>query len=159
MGRYLAVMLLIASFSIANAQDQPPEPPMKRPAPHMDRMNKEEIMTRLKLTDDQKKQVKDLKFETDKKAIALRSTLALSKLELGKLLTSEAPDKGAIEKQINEVASNEAAVHANRLNGWFEVNSILTPEQQKEWRKVLRNAAMDQMGNERPGRMHPQHRP
>jgi Spy/CpxP family protein refolding chaperone len=149
-------MLLVACFGVANAQDTPPEPPMKKPMAHMDREN---FMAKLKLTDDQKKQMKDLKFETDKKAIDLRSKLAMSKLELGKLLSSDAPDKDAIEKKINEVASNEAAVHTNRLDGWFEANKILTPEQQKEWRQVLRNAAMEQMESEHSERMEHRHRP
>ncbi len=139
-------MLVVALVGISNAQEQPPEPPMKKPMSHMD---KENPMAKLKLTDEQKKQMKELKFETDKKAIELRSQLALSKLELGRLLTSEAPDKDAIEKKINEVAANEIALHINKLNAWFEANKFLTPEQQKEWRKVLRAEAMERMEHAR----------
>ena len=156
MRQYFAVVLLVACFGVANAQDNPQEPPMKKPTSHM---NKENFMAKLNLTDAQKKQLKDLKFETDKRAIDLRSKLALSKLELGKLLSSEAPDKDAIEKKISEVASNEAAVHTNRLDGWFEANKILTPEQQKDWRKVLRIAAMEHMENEHSERMEHGQRP
>jgi Spy/CpxP family protein refolding chaperone len=146
MKKYLVAMLVVALFGISNAQEQSSEPPMKRPMSHMD---KENPMAKLKLTDEQKKQMKELKFETDKKAIELRSKSALSKLELGRLLASDAPDKDAIEKKINEVAANETALHINKLDGWFEANKFLTPEQQKEWRKVLRAEAMERMGHTR----------
>jgi len=154
--QFFAVILVLACFGIGYAQDPSPDPSMKKPMSHM---KKEDFMAKLKLTDDQKKQMKELKFETDKKAIDLRSKLELSRLELSKLLSSDTPDKDAIEKQINEVAANETAVHMNRLDGWFEANKILTPEQQKQWRKVLREAAMAQMGKERSERRNEHHRP
>jgi Spy/CpxP family protein refolding chaperone len=144
MKTYLVAMLVVALVGISNAQEQPSAPPMKKPMSHMGRENP---MAKLKLTDEQKKQMKELKFETDKKAIELRSKLALSKLELKRLLTSDAPDKEAIEKELNEVAANGTALHMNKLDGWFAANKFLTPEQQKTWREVLRAEAMQQMGN------------
>ncbi|MGA7159507.1 MAG: Spy/CpxP family protein refolding chaperone [Bacteroidota bacterium] len=145
MKKYLVVMLVVALTGIIKAQEPSHEQPMKRPMEHMGKTN---FLAKLKLTDEQKKQMKDLKYETDKKAIELRSKLALSKLELGRLLSSDAPDKDAIEKQINEVAANETALHVNKLDGWFEANKILTPEQQKEWREVLRAEAREHMGED-----------
>jgi Spy/CpxP family protein refolding chaperone len=156
MRNYLLAILIVALVGITNAQEHPSEPPMKKPMSHM---GKENPFARLKLTDEQKKQMKELRFETDKKAIEIRSKLALSKLELGRLLTSDAPDKDAIEKKINEVAANETALHMNKLDGWFEANKLLTPEQQKEWREVLRAAAMKQMGHERFEGMNHRQRP
>lgn len=149
MKKYFVAMLIIALVGISNAQEQPSEPPMKKPMPHMGQMGKDNPMAKLKLTDEQKKQMKELKFETAKKAIELRSKLALSKLELGRLLASDAPDRDAIEKKINEVAANETALHINKLDGWFEANKFLTPEQQKEWREVLRAESMKHMQHER----------
>jgi Spy/CpxP family protein refolding chaperone len=156
MKKYFVAMLVVALFGISNAQEQPSEPPMKKPMSHM---GKENPMAKLKLTDEQKKQMKELKFETDKKAIELRSQLALSKLELGRLLASDAPDRDAIEKKINEVAANETALHINKLDGWFEANKFLTPEQQKEWRKVLRAASEKHMEQERHEGMDHRERP
>lgn len=143
MKKYLVAMLIVSFIGIGNAQEHPSEPPMKRPMEHM---RKENPMAKLKLTDEQKKQMKEIKYETDKKAIELRSTLALSKLELGRLISSDAPDKDAIEKQINDVAANETALHINKLEGWFKANTLLTPEQQKVWREILRAESMKQMG-------------
>ena len=103
--------------------------------------------------------MKELKFETDKKAIELRSQLALSKLELGRLLASDAPDRDAIEKKINEVAANETALHINKLDGWFEANKFLTPDQKKEWREVLRAESRKHMEQERHEGMGHRERP
>jgi Spy/CpxP family protein refolding chaperone len=155
MKKYLVAMLIVAFVGIINAQEQPPKPSMKPPMPHM---GMDHFLAKLKLTDEQKKQMKDLKFETEKKAIDLRSTLALSKLELGRLLTADAPDKDAIEKKINEVAANETALHMNKLEGWFEANKLLTPEQQKVWREVLRTEAMKHMKDEHFEGMDHRHR-
>jgi len=155
MKKYLVAMLIVAFVGIINAQEQPPEPSMKKPMPHM---GMDHLLAKLKLTDEQKKQMKELKFETEKKAIALRSTLALSKLELGRLLTADAPDKDAIEKKINEIAANETALHMNKLDGWFEANKLLTPEQQIVWRKVLRTEAMKHMKDEHFEGMDHRHR-
>jgi Spy/CpxP family protein refolding chaperone len=156
MKRYLVALLVttFVGFGYAHAQDEPPGPPMHRP--HMDRGD---IFAKLELTDDQKEQMKNLKFDTEKKEIELRSKLALSKLELGRLVMSEAPDKAAIEKRINEVAVNESALKINKLNGWFEANKNLTPEQQKVWREFLHTQVMKAAARERKENMCREPRP
>ena len=148
MKRY-AVALLIATI-VGNgftwAQDDPPGPPMHRSMSHMDRAD---IGATLKLTDEQRDQMKNVRFETDKKDIELRSKLALSRLELGRLVMSENPDKAAIEKKMNESSANESALKLNKLNGWFEVNKNLTPEQQKIWRNFLRTEVIKRAVHDR----------
>jgi len=150
--RKFFVALLVATFVSAGstlAQENPPDPPRKAPMPGM---VKPDIFAKLKLSDEQKEQLKNIRFETQKKEIELRSKLALSKLELGRLVMSETPDKAAIEKKMNELVANEASLKINKLNGWFEANKNLTPEQQKVWREFLRaevrNGAADK-GRER----------
>ncbi len=152
--------LLIASFAylgLSTAQEEEQAPPMHKPMEHMgDRLP---FLAKLKLTDAQKEQMKNLKFESTKKEIDLRSKLAHSKLELGHLLASDAPDKAAIEKQLNEVSANETALKMNKLNGWFEANTFLTPEQQKIWRQFLRAEVMKVAARERHEEMEEGHRP
>lgn len=151
--------LLVATFVSAGstlAQENPPDPPRHAP---MAGMGKPDIFAKLKLTDEQKEQMKNIRFESQKKEIELRSKLALSRLELGRLVMSEAPDKAAIEKRINEVTANEASLKINKLNGWFEANKNLTPEQQKVWREFLRAEVMKAGARERRGRMEEEHRP
>lgn len=96
-------------------------------------------LKKLNLTDDQKAQLQKVHFEVEKKEIELKSKVELARLELRNLLMADAPDQSALKKKIEEVAMNESALHINKLNGWFEANKLMTPEQQKIWREVLRH--------------------
>ena len=149
MKSYLLAILIAGCTGIALAQEYPSEAPMNRPKPRMERPDP---IARLKLTDEEKGQMKELRFETAKREIDLQSKLALSKLELARLFASEQPDRNAIEKKMNEVAANKTALEMNKINGWFEANKLLTPDQQKEWREVLRHEVRQRMrrqGNDR----------
>lgn len=157
--RKFFVALLVATFVSAGstlAQENPPDPPRHAPMPGI---GKPDIFAKLKLSDEQKEQMKNIRFETQKKEIELRSKLALSRLELGRLVMSETPDKAAIEKKMNEVVANEASLKMNKLNGWFEANKNLTPEQQKVWRKFLRAEVRDGAAHEGRQRMERKRRP
>lgn len=147
----LLVATLVSAGSIL-AQENPPDPPRHAQMPGM---GKPDIFAKLKLSDGQKDQMKNIRFETQKKEIELRSKLALSKLELGHLVMSESPDKAAIEKKMNETVANEASLKMNKLDGWFEANKNLTPEQQKVWREFLRAEIRD--GAVHEGRKHMEH--
>ncbi len=135
MKKYLVVFLTLALSSLSFAQ-MPSMP--KRPSA-MNMPRHEAMMAKLNLTDKQKEDLKNLRFETQKKQIELRSKLAESKLELAKLLDSDSPNQAAIEKQMKEVADNTLALRTNHLDAWFEANKQLTPEQQKIWRGMLRH--------------------
>jgi Spy/CpxP family protein refolding chaperone len=157
--RKFFVALLVATFVSAGAtlaQENPPDPPRRAPMPGM---GKPDIFAKLKLSDEQKEQMKNIRFETQKKEIELRSNLALSRLELGRLVMSETPDKAAIEKKMNEVVANEASLKMNKLNGWFEANKNLTPEQQKVWREFLRAEVRDGAAHEGREHMERERRP
>ncbi len=138
----LLMAMLVGGVALF-AQEDEQGPPMPR---HEGHFSRPAMMAKLKLTDDQKSQMKNIKFETSKKEIELRSHVALSRLELGRLIMSDTPDKTAIEKKMSEVAANEVSLKMNKLNGWFQANAALTPEQQKIWREVLRMEAMKKMG-------------
>ena len=161
MNKSLLILLVAGCFGLASAQEQPQgEPPARHPSPewgmtHMSRMRRPDMFAELKLTDQQKSQMKDLRYETAKKEIELRSKLALSKLDLGRLVSADEPDKESIQKKLNEVAEQKTALEINKLNGWFEINKLLSPDQQKIWRRVLRQAVMERIGHDGEREMHP----
>jgi Spy/CpxP family protein refolding chaperone len=95
------------------------------------------MIKELKLTDQQQEQFDKITFDTQKKMIDLKAKVATSKLELRRILDAESIDKSAIEKKMNEVAVNEVAIRMNHINSWIEINKILTPDQQKIWKKAL----------------------
>ena len=155
MRTFLVALLVAGCFGYLPAQDRPEAPPADK---RMEHMRRPDIFAKLKLTDEQKTQFKDLRFETMKKEIDLRSKLALSNLELGRLVSAEDPDKDAIQKKITEIAASKTALALNKLNGWFDVNKILTPDQQKIWRGELRTRVMEHVGREdEPGMNHARH--
>lgn len=122
---WLAAALFAFSFAFAH-----PDPPPFHPF-------KQQLMDELKLTDAQQEQFKKISFDVQKKQIELRSKLATARLELRRLMDADASDKTAIEKKFNEIAATQTAMKMNRYNGWLEKNKVLTPEQQKIWKKAL----------------------
>ena len=51
-----------------------------------------------------------------------------------------------LEKKMNEIADLEVQMHMIKVNSWFEINKLLTPEQQKTWKKALEYASEMQHG-------------
>jgi Spy/CpxP family protein refolding chaperone len=98
------------------------------------------IMGKLNLTDEQKKDVEKIHFDAAKQSVAQKAKLATGRIELQQLLKTDNPDKSAIEKKINEMADIGVQLRIIKLNSWFAINKILTPDQQKIWKKVLENA-------------------
>ena len=95
------------------------------------------FMGKLNLTDEQKKDVEKIHFDEAKQAIAQKAKVETARVELQQILKADTPDKSAIEKKINEIASLKVQMHMIKVNSWFAVNKLLNPEQQKTWKKVL----------------------
>jgi Spy/CpxP family protein refolding chaperone len=112
------------------------------------------FMEKLNLTDEQKKDVEKIHFDSEKQTVAQRAKEETARIELQQLLKADAPDKSDIEKKINEIANLEVQMHMIKINSWFAVNKLLNPDQQKTWKKVLehspafqRHRMMKQMRN------------
>ena len=125
-----AAMLLPTVVTFA----QPPEP---------SGLHHGKLLEELKLTDSQKEQFDKTRYETQKRQIDLRAKIATARLDLQKLMAADSPDKSSIEKKFTEIASLQTSLRMNHLNAWFENNKVLTPEQQKIWKKVLVTAPQE----------------
>ncbi|MGC8595276.1 MAG: Spy/CpxP family protein refolding chaperone [Candidatus Kryptoniota bacterium] len=91
----------------------------------------------LNLTADQKQEFNRIKFDLMKKQIDLRAKIANAKIDYEQLASASSPDQSALESKLDEISRLQAQVWKNRLDSWFAVNKILTPEQQKIWKRVL----------------------
>ncbi len=112
-----------------------------RLAAQPDEMNAyHKVIGKLNLTEAQKKDVDKIRFDTEKQSIAQRAKLASARVDLRQLLKAETPDKSVIEKKLNEIADLGVQQHMIRVDAWFSINKLLTPDQQKTWRQVLANA-------------------
>ncbi|MGE5315080.1 MAG: Spy/CpxP family protein refolding chaperone [Acidobacteriota bacterium] len=125
----LALFLFGASTQAAD-NDAKAQPPRRMPG--------RDFIASLNLTDAQKKDIAKIRSETQKRGVDLKAKAEKARIELRELLMAETPDQSAIEKKLNEVAENEADIRMNRIDGWFETNKLLTPDQQKQWVKALR---------------------
>lgn len=95
------------------------------------------FMEKLNLTDEQKKDVEKIHFDAEKQTIAQKAKVETAGIELRQLLKADAPDKSAIEKKISDIADLRVQMHITKINSWFAINKLLTPDQQKTWKKVL----------------------
>ena len=150
------------------SEDVPPQGFEEAGAPRQMREHDEvamlpKILGKLKLTDVQKKDVDKIVFDEAKQVIAQRAKVETARLELRQLFNEDNPDKNTIEKKIDEVANLSAQIHINLVDGWFAINKLLTPDQQKIWKHAL--AARPQMEHEKcaghfgEGGQHPQVHP
>jgi Spy/CpxP family protein refolding chaperone len=125
-----SVILFTAGIAFAQPQDeQDPQMPRRR----------QPMIERLQLNDQQKKQLETMRFEMQKQLVGVRAKRQTAMLELRQLLGADTPDRSAIERKMNEVSQIGMQAKLLRLNHWFEVNKILTPEQQKVWRELLKH--------------------
>jgi len=112
--------------------------PAQKPMPEHGWMtSRGRLMEQLKLTDEQKKEIEKLRFDLQKELIAQRARTANAQLEYRELLKADNLDKAAIEKKAGELTELRSQGRSAMLNHWFAVNKLLTPDQQKVWRKVL----------------------
>ncbi len=95
------------------------------------------FMARLNLTDTQKKDVEKLNTEFAKLRVDQQAKIKTAYIELRELTRADSPDKSAIEKQIGEISDLQGQNRVMRVDHWFAVNKLLTPDQQKVWRERL----------------------
>jgi len=123
LGVFVAAALVIASVSLYS---QPAEGKGPR-----------KFIEQLKLTDEQKKDFDKIHVDMEKQEIAQKAKNETARVELRQLFKADNPDKSAIEKKMNEIAELEVQMHMIKINSWFDINKLLTPEQQKTWKKAL----------------------
>jgi Spy/CpxP family protein refolding chaperone len=150
LGILVAAMVMFASQSYAERGE-------------MDAIHR--YMGKLKLSDQQTKDVQQIGFALAKQAIAQRAKIATARVELMQLFKADAPDQSAIEKKIGEISALSVELKTMKVRSWFDVNKLLTPEQQKTWKKALAYLHEGRMhkGMHRPERPdhsdHPMHAP
>ncbi len=104
---------------------------------HIEVSKPKNMMEKLNLTEDQKKKMEKMHFDMQKKQIDGKAKVKTAEIELKELFNADKPDKSAIEKKIKEISDLKGKMRTNHVDHWFDVNSILTPEQQKTWKEKL----------------------
>ena len=105
-----------------------------------------EIQKELGITAEQRRKLDDIRFNGRKETIQHRSALQIQRMELARMIKSENPDRAAIDKKIQEVAQEEAALMRSSINVRLNSRGILTAEQ----RAKLEQLMQDRMRGGRP---------
>ncbi|NOZ56360.1 MAG: Spy/CpxP family protein refolding chaperone [Calditrichaeota bacterium] len=140
------VSLLLVTSGVVLAQPGMPK------GPEMGR-----VWAQLNLTDEQRKQIQELRLKLAKETLPLRNELGVKRLELKELMMADKPNLKAIEGKIDEIKKLEASLQKKRVENRLAVRSILTPEQQEKLAKLRRMGRMmhhGKKGMRRPGCMH-----
>ncbi len=113
------------------------------------------IAKELNLSDEQVAKIKDLRSDHQKDMTDHQAAIKKARIDLRDLMTAEIPDKAAITKKMKEIADLRLAQENARVDQWFAVRSVLTPDQQKKWKEefgpMMRERAA--RGFDRPGCM------
>lgn len=106
-----------------------------------------ECMSRLNITDDQKKALQeiDLRFEGEK--IALEAEVQTARLAIKTLMKAQSDDREALFKAMDEVSASQLKLKKAGMAAWLDARSNLTEEQRAQIRKEMGEMCQGKMKN------------
>jgi Spy/CpxP family protein refolding chaperone len=90
------------------------------------------LADQLNLTSAQRDQLRDIGDNLARQEIQLRANLALARLDLAKLMRSDAPSRSAIDAKINALTGIQGDMMKAGVGAKFSVRKVLTPDQLKQ---------------------------
>jgi Spy/CpxP family protein refolding chaperone len=123
-----------------------PGRPEMRPRDSMPDLLNPEVQKELAITAEQRQKLADIRFNVEKESIQHRSALQIQRLELSRLIGFDNPDRTAVDKKIQEIAQEEAALMRSTINARLNTRAALTAEQ----RAKLEQLRQRRMGAPRP---------
>ena len=114
--------------------------------------NNPDVVKQLNLTDDQRKAMDGILQDHRMKLIDMQATLQKAELEMGPLMKADAPDRAAIEAQIDKVVSARADLEKANARFLLDIRMQLKPDQWKQLQTMHQNRMQhDGMGERGPG--------
>ena len=83
----------------------------------------------LELNDDQRKRLKEIRFEHQKSTIHMRAYLEIMELEFEELLHQTSPDRAAVGQKITAMGELTTKIKKNHVLTRLDARSVLTKEQ------------------------------
>jgi periplasmic protein CpxP/Spy len=114
-------------------------PPMERSFGFGQFWNNPKVVTQLTLTDDQRKAMDGILQDHRMKLIDLQATLQKAELALGPLMKADAPDRAAIEAQIDRVVSARGELERANARFLLDIRLQLKPDQWKQLQTLHQN--------------------
>ena len=91
------------------------------------------------LTNEQKRQVEDIRRDFLPKVEGIRQSLRGNRLQLNELLFAEVPDLKTIAEKSNEISVLQAKLEREVIDHILQEKELLSPEQKREFYQVIRN--------------------
>lgn len=114
------------------------QPPRMNCGLPMRGVDRNAVIERLDLNEKQESQFKQLRSDREKKNIELHAKIQTARLALRDLFDEEQPDQDKIESRFTEISKAQNELKMSAIGFWFNVNKILTKEQQKLWKEHSR---------------------
>jgi Spy/CpxP family protein refolding chaperone len=143
---FIASFLLVWT-SVGFAQPGPQD----RPGQRMERRH--QFRDQLSLSEDQEAQMKQMHLDLEKKQTQLQPKIRLARIAMKEAMLADQPDRGVFEKNIKAITDLQLEMKMNRLDHWFKVYKLLTPEQQRIWKEHFGEGPM--MDGDEPSGMRP----
>lgn len=118
----LLLCLVSLAFAVATLLAQP-ELEADGPPPR--------LPDELKLTKEQKQEIKELRVKLQKELVPLRSKLQIARLDLQTEIDAEKPNRATINSLIDETAKIRAEMAKLNISHRLTVAQLLTPEQRE----------------------------
>ena len=84
------------------------------------------------LTEEQRAEIDDSKYELEKKMIQLRADIQLKHLDFQKEMKIDDPSRSKLMELTEKISSLELKIKQLRIDHKLKIHSILTPEQRKQ---------------------------
>jgi Spy/CpxP family protein refolding chaperone len=89
------------------------------------------------LTEEQEKKVQALDLELEKTLLPLKAQMEVKIAELKGLALADNPDKGAIDKKIDDIGALRTQIMKKKIQNKLAVRALLTPDQRVDFDKRL----------------------
>ncbi|MCB9536241.1 MAG: periplasmic heavy metal sensor [Myxococcales bacterium] len=93
---------------------------------------------RLGLDDATLEKVKARAYTAQKEAITAKAELKVARIELHRLLDTDAPDKKAVLAQVERVGQLETTLRRLKVSALLDIRALLTPEQRAQLKTMQR---------------------
>ncbi len=121
---------------------------------HEPGFNPPRLPEELKLTKEQKQDIKQLRVKLQKELVPLKSKLQLARLDLQTETDADKPNTTRINSLVDEMARTRAEITKLSIGHRLAVAQLLTPEQRDVWRESKGKMHRDGRRERRPGWRH-----
>lgn len=147
-GLALAFVPLCGAEASAQAQGAPPAQPRQPGAARARqgaRMRGGNLVQRLNLTPEQRRQLRQIRTQGEPEARELTRRVRLARRALDEAIYSDAAQDALVEQRSRELAAAQAALVRLRAATELKVRRVLTAEQLQTFRELRRQAARQQL--------------